>query len=401
MRIVHVVHCLDARSGGPAEAAWNLAGTQARRGHQVLVIASDAQAREVWLPAQRFRRCMERRARRLGFNVAILRGHGRRGIFRRYRFIPAGNARIKRAIREACGGGAEIVHVHGLFSHLTGAACNACLSMGVPLVLRPAGGLNRRSLASGARLLKRLLLNIEVRRHLAGASAVHVTSEREGAEVGALCPSARCIVLPHGVHVPPEGPLPFHRELFLSVYPELRGRRILLYLSRFTEKKRPDLLIRAFRRSRMAKEGWALVIVGDGPGRSRLQTMAGETTIGHITLTGFLTGTLRRGAFSAADVFCLPSLDENFGLAVVEAMAYGLPVLTTPGVDSSAHLLAARGGLVVPCSAPGLAGGLNHLIRGEIAGMGRRNREYVQMHLTWRRMNDALDGIYRECLAHE
>jgi glycosyltransferase involved in cell wall biosynthesis len=126
------------------------------------------------------------------------------------------------------------------------------------------------------------------------------------------------------------------REIFLSQYPVLRERRFFLFLSRIHRKKGCDLLLEAF--SRVAEANPDLDLVMAGPDEEVLRPQLEEQAKGlgisaRVHWTGMLEGDLKWGAFHAADAFVLPSHQENFGVAVVEALACGLPVLISDKVN--------------------------------------------------------------------
>ena len=126
----------------------------------------------------------------------------------------------------------------------------------------------------------------------------------------------------------PAGDPASQREIFLSQYPDLRGRRFFLFLSRIHSKKGCDLLLEALARVAEAHPDLDLVMAGpDEEGlRPQLEAQAKRLRISaRVHWTGMLEGDLKWGAFHAADAFVLPSHQENFGVAVVEALACGLP----------------------------------------------------------------------------
>ena len=146
------------------------------------------------------------------------------------------------------------------------------------------------------------------------------------------------VVVPYGIN-DPEATSPNHArqiEIFLGVLPKLRGRRYLLFLARIHEKKGCDLLIEAFAKTAALAPDVDLVIAGpDQVGlQSKLQRLATQCGIGsRVHWPGFLGGDLKWGAIRACDAFILPSHQENFGIAVVEALAVGRPVLISNQVN--------------------------------------------------------------------
>lgn len=142
-------------------------------------------------------------------------------------------------------------------------------------------------------------------------------------------------VVAYGTSAPPDDS-PQLRERFLDAYPELRGRRLVLFLSRIHEKKGCDLLIQAF--ADVADTDPALHLVIAGPDQTgwvaHLKALAQRLGVGHrITWPGMLRDDMKWGAFYGAEVFALPSHQENFGIAVAEALACGLAVLISDKVN--------------------------------------------------------------------
>jgi glycosyltransferase involved in cell wall biosynthesis len=174
-------------------------------------------------------------------------------------------------------------------------------------------------------------------RILRDARAVFFTSEEEMLLARRSFWLYRCNEIVAGLGAAPP---PIGREAatgaFLDRFPELNDRRRLLFLGRIHPKKGCDLLIEAFAGTVGADPRWQLVIAGPGDEAyvGELQAQAHRLGIAdRITWTGMLTGTEKWGAFYAAEVFCLPSHQENFGIAVAEALACGTPVLVSDKVN--------------------------------------------------------------------
>ena len=125
-------------------------------------------------------------------------------------------------------------------------------------------------------------------------------------------------------------------QRFVGAHPHLQGKRIVLFLSRIQEKKGCDLLVEAFAKVAMTDESLHLVMAGpDQAGwASTLREQAEKLGIAErISWPGMLQGDDKWGAFYAAEVFCLPSHQENFGIVVAEALACGKPVLISNKVN--------------------------------------------------------------------
>ena len=146
------------------------------------------------------------------------------------------------------------------------------------------------------------------------------------------------------------------REVFLSRYPDLRQRRFFLFLSRIHSKKGCDLLLEAFARLAPAHPDLDLVIAGPDEGGLRPQLESQAKRLGieaRLHWTGMLEGDLKWGAFYAAEAFVLPSHQENFGIAVVEALACGVPVLISDKVNIWPDIVHDEAGLVNADTAEG------------------------------------------------
>ncbi len=150
---------------------------------------------------------------------------------------------------------------------------------------------------------------------------------------------------------------------FWTQHSNLKGRRLVLFLSRIHEKKAVDVLLQAWAKF-LALQGtggrnWCLVIAGpcaDEAYLNSLKTMTQSLGLNEtVVWTGPLYQDLKWGALHAADAFILPSHQENFGIAVVEALACGLPVLISDKVNIHCEITSDGGGLVAPDSVEGVA----------------------------------------------
>lgn len=138
-------------------------------------------------------------------------------------------------------------------------------------------------------------------------------------------------------------------KCYLEKFPELRSKRIILFLSRIHPKKGCDILIKAFSEISQTDSNLHLVIAGpDQIGwQPNLKNLAQQLNIAQkITWTGMLQGDLKWGAFRTAEVFILPSHQENFGIVVAEALACRLPVLISNKVNIWREIVEDQAGFV-------------------------------------------------------
>ncbi len=139
------------------------------------------------------------------------------------------------------------------------------------------------------------------------------------------------------------------KEAFYCTLPVLRGRRFLLFLARIHEKKGCDLLLRAFAKQAATVPDLDLVIAGPDPVglQAKLQQLAEKLGISkRVHWPGLLGGEIKWGAIRSSEAFVLPSHQENFGIAVVEALAIGRPVLISDQVNIWKNIEDDRVGLV-------------------------------------------------------
>jgi glycosyltransferase involved in cell wall biosynthesis len=159
---------------------------------------------------------------------------------------------------------------------------------------------------------------------------------------------AREAVVSYGTQSPPADAARL-RAQFMEAYPTLQGQRVLLFLGRIQAKKGCDLLIEAF--AQVAAQDPHLHLLMAGPDQTgwmaALQDLALARGIAHrISWPGMLQGDLKWGAFYSAEAFVLPSHQENFGIAVAEAMGCGLPVLISDKVNIWREIAADGAGIV-------------------------------------------------------
>ena len=290
----------------------------------------------------------------------------------------------------------DVVHVHALFSYATIPGCRAAARVPVPYILRPLGTLSGWSLGH-RRWKKRPYYALLERPHLAGASAIHVTSEAEAEDVARLGYGGRARVIPLGVDV---GARPSRRAHTANGSEPLR----LLFLSRLHEKKNVPLLLRALATAASPSRRIELTVAGDGdPGyRDQLAELAAELGLRDVvSFAGHVDGIAKARAFADADCFVLPSAHENFGLAVAEALAAGLPAIVTQNVALARDVRAAGAGVVTESTESALASALVWAAEHPAAllEMGDRAWQHAFRALSWDTTCARLAALYDELVA--
>jgi glycosyltransferase involved in cell wall biosynthesis len=366
LRILHVVptYYPAVRYGGPVRSVHALAAALSRRGHDVHVYTTNVDGSDdLNVPTD---------------HPVLLDGvtvhYFPVPALRRLYWAPALARRLRSDIGEF-----DIVHLHSVFLWPTWAAARIAAAAGVPYIMTPRGSLIRSLIRRKSRWVKTAWIYLIERRSLARAAAVQVTAEIEAAELrsfGFRTPQIACI--PNGVESPGE-PAPISAGPFAGL-----PSRFGLFLSRISWKKGLERLIRAWQ--------WVpdlpLVIAGNDEEHylPKLRALAQELGIGErVHFVGPASDTHKWALYAAADVLVLPSISENFGNVVAEAMAVGCPVVVTPEVGIAALVAQAGAGIVSSGDPVQLAAAITALVDDEVKRRecGRRGRELVHSSLSW------------------
>ncbi|MCT0208298.1 glycosyltransferase [Synechococcus sp. CS-1332] len=280
--------------------------------------------------------------------------------------------------------GHDAVIVHGVWQYHAFATWRALHGTGIPYFVYPHGMLDPwfKHTYPLKHLKKWAYWPWGEYRVLRDARAVLFTCEQERllARQSFWLYRARERVVGYGTSSPP-GEADAQRRLFLEAHPHLQGKRLLLFLSRLHPKKGVDLLIEAFAGVAASDPRLHLVIAGpDQMGwQADLQRYAAQLGIAdRLTWPGMLSGDLKWGAFRSAELFCLPSHQENFGIVVAEAMGCGLPVAIAHPVNISSEVEKAGAGLVHSDTIAGTTAALGQWLAmpaAEQARMGERGAQ--------------------------
>jgi glycosyltransferase involved in cell wall biosynthesis len=387
MKLLHVIASIRAAGGGPAEAVRSLSAVHQRDGHSVEVASLDDPADpEVHnFPLQVY---------------ALGPAHNT------YSFAPAFVPwlRQNRARYDA-------IIVNGLWQYHSFGAWRALRGTTTPYYVFPHGMLDpwfKRTFPL-KHAKKWLYWPWADYRVLRDARAVLFTCEQEKllAPQSFALYRARPVVTGLGTTKPPDD---VDSATFLDRYPELRGKRLLLFMGRLHPKKGCDLLLEAYAATLANAPAWRLVFAGpDASGwQPTLRSRADALGIAdRIVWTGMLRDTLKWSAFAAAEVFVLPSHQENFGIAVVESLACGIPVLISREVNIWREIEAANAGFVAPDTLEGTTSLLarwQQLPEADRTTMRRNARECFAQHFdiehSAARVLQAIEATTSESIVH-
>jgi glycosyltransferase involved in cell wall biosynthesis len=253
----------------------------------------------------------------------------------------------------------DVVHIHAMWEEMQHQACRAAQRAAKPYVLTPHGMLDPWNMTK-SRLAKQAYLMLRMRPNLQRVSLLHYTTEIERRSVARLKLRPPTIVEPLGLdmrefeHLPPRG-------MFRRHHPHIGNRPIILVLGRVHYGKGVELLLPAA--AAMKRHDAVIVIAGPWTSageafEAKLRPML-EPIRDRVILTGLIGGGDKLAALVDADLLALPSFHENFGLAVIEALACGTPVVVSDQVNLHPDISAAGVGGVVPLDAAALANELD------------------------------------------
>lgn len=300
---------------------------------------------------------------------------------------------LKRALDRSLGV-QTVCHVHGIWLYPSKAAMDVSLRRGSPRIISPRGMLDPWALRVSA-WKKRIVQALYEGKNLRSAECLHALceSEMEGMrEFGLRNPIA---VVPNGTDLP--GPPP---ENWSDPAPaEWADKKIVLFLGRIHPKKGLLPLVEAWRKAKSDGEGWRLAIAGPNElgHREEVQERIDRGGLGdRIRCVGPQFGAAKDAWLRRANAFALTSHSEGFPMAVLEAMAYGLPMILSPECNVPA---AAAHGASLECrvDVDDVATALRTLFRTSdeaLRDMGARGRALVAQEYAWERVAGRMLEVY-------
>jgi glycosyltransferase involved in cell wall biosynthesis len=323
MRVLHVIPAIAACYGGPSKVVLDTCKALRSQGIDAEIATTNADENgdselPVKLPVT--------------VNGVPVHVFGRNGSWR-YKLSLGLTRWLDRNV-----GNYDLLHIHAVFSYSTAAAAYYARKHRIPYVILPHGMLTPWPVRQN-RLLKYLYLTAIEKKNLADAAAVHFTAEHE--LLNSVVRGRANFVLPYVLDLTVNG----------NGYLPSRSRQRILYLSRLDPKKGVDILIRAL--TGVIEKGYEfeLIIAGSGAPRyeQQLRTMiAANKKLAAVTsFAGFVEGRNKARLLHTSDLFVLPSHDENFGIAVTEAMAAGLAVIVSNSVNIHDEIARENAGVIV------------------------------------------------------
>jgi glycosyltransferase involved in cell wall biosynthesis len=282
----------------------------------------------------------------------------------------------------------DIIHSHGLWIAPNAYAGQVSAYRGKPLVVSPRG-----MLAPGAlqfsRLKKLVIWKLWQGPAYRNAAFWHATSRQEADEIRAFGIQAPIAVIPNGVDLNDR----------LALHALRKPQRTILFLSRIHPKKGLPVLIQAWEKLSRDRPDWQLVIAGpdEGGHRASLQATIRQRRISRITFLDPVYGEAKDALLADADLFVLPTISENFGIAVAEALGAGLPAVVTRGAPWQG-LHSHNCGWWVEQGVEPLLTALAEataISASERKAMGLRGRDWMRRDFGWEAIGQQMAAVYR------
>ncbi|MGD0388797.1 MAG: glycosyltransferase [Tepidisphaeraceae bacterium] len=297
--------------------------------------------------------------------------------------------------------GGGVAHLHCPWTASNIQMSRVARRLGMPYVVSIHGMLDDWAMSQRG-WKKRLFLALGGRRYLRAADRLHYSAAAERRQAERWVPGAAAVVLPCMVDLAPFQSLP-GREPALAAFAALAGDDPkLLFLSRLHEKKGVHLLIDAAALLRQTGRRFKLLIAGTGSAdyESQLRRQTQRLRLEDVvTFLGMVKGVEKISLYQAADLFVLPTQQENFGLVLIEALAAGTPVLTTRGTDIWQEI-AAAGGTIIDNTPAAISSALGSLLddRASLAALGRRGRQWVIQNFDSDKLACDYESLYAQVI---
>ncbi|HVR40520.1 MAG TPA: glycosyltransferase [Thermoanaerobaculia bacterium] len=359
MRILHVVptYLPARRYGGPIVAVHGLCKALAAHGHEVDVFTTNVDGDGT-------------------LDVPLGTPVERDGVHIRYFASPFPRLYWSPQMRKSLGADVrtyDLVHSHAIWLWPGAAAARAARNANVPYVISPRGMLVPELIREKSALVKRAWLALVERRVFAHASAIHFTSQLEwddAKRTGAV-PLPDPFVVPNGIELEPRPSIE-------------RETNTIVFLGRINWKKRLDVVIESLPPNARLK------IAGNDEENltPRLRAIANE----RVEFLGPVYGAAKNELLASATMFVLPSLSENFGNVVLEALMMETPVIVTPGVGLADEVARANAGIVTN----DVGGAMAELLADSAkrAELGANGRALVERRFAWERVAAEMEEAY-------
>jgi glycosyltransferase involved in cell wall biosynthesis len=404
MRIIQIIPSISLVYGGPSQMVLGLSAALASQGIDVTIITTDSNG-DIGQPPLDVP--LNQPIKQNGYQIIYFRCSP----FRRYKFSLSLLQWLNQNVRQF-----DLAHIHALFSPVTTFAATIARYHKLPYIMRPCGMLDPADLQK-KKCLKQIYAALLERPNLAGAAAIHFTSKQEAkiSERFGLDGTGKMPIPQYSIgKMPvPQKFLPLDLVIPLGVtadlYPEILPDSeipIILFMSRIEPKKGLDLLIPALESILADGINFQFILAGSNPQNADYETKINEIIANSnlekfTTITGFVSGNYKIELLRKADLFVLPSYYENFGIAVAEAMAAGVPVAISDRVQISADIEQAEAGWVAALDVGAIAQAIAQALLApeERHRRGLNGREYAKKYYNWENLARQTIDAYQHILS--
>lgn len=375
MKILHILPTIESSSGGPPRSttATLRALHEADASVENTVLSTDFELRDEW------RATLEDRfPERTTLKLFPLIGE------HTLSFSPKLVRWLWRHIRQF-----DVVVIRAMLHPLSSACAWIARWMKVPYVITPHGTLSRYTFEHRNTWLKRNYYRLVESKTLEGASCIQATTPQEREQVKELGTDTPIRVIPH----PFEGGT---RQNEVQ-----RDPKQVLFLSRLHPMKGLDLLMEAASRVREDHPEVHFVIAGSGSEEyeAELRQRSQELQIqDRVEFVGFVEGEEKQRLFASCGAFVLPSYRENFGIAAIEAMDAGMPVVVSDCVETYTDIVEYDAGIVIKPDASELVEALERLLSTPQLRdrLGKRGKSLVAEKYSPQRVGRKLRDMYKD-----
>lgn len=319
----------------------------------------------------------------------------------------------------------DLIHINAVWNYPIAAAAFYCRKYKKPYIITPRGTLYPYTIGKNA-WKKWPYYKLVAERAVKGAAAIHYTTKDEAEKChSSLGLVNQAIVIPNGIDMTEFNDFPVRKSL-RERYPSLKDKKIILFLGRVHWIKGLDILVSAFSKLARQRDDVHLLIVGNDEGRysekvkgwirdygmkyvdygvmkqargDRYEAVIDRRKV-KVTFTGMLKGRVKLEALAGSDIFVLPSYSENFGIAVIEAMACGLPVVISDQVGIYKEVAKAKAGVVIETDVMQLAEAMANLLDNpdSCEEIGENGRRLVEERFSWDKIAMEMIEVYRGIL---
>jgi glycosyltransferase involved in cell wall biosynthesis len=373
VNIVHVTSWLSRLGGGIPPVIWALARETSRRGQNVSVIG----LKDEWVN-------IDCKKENFTFTSGEIVGP------RSFGYSPD----LRKQLHSLAQPGG-IVHSHGLWMYPGLAARKSATQNRSRLLVSPHGMLEPWALNRSNWKKKAAGILFE-NKNLQRADCLHALCLPEAENIRRLGLKNPIAIIPNGVDL--DEPVPSN-DAIIEKFPEIKGRRRVLFLSRLHPKKGLGNLLQAWQKMASDFKDWQLLIAGSGDQayEQELKAFSKELLSNKsVVFLGQVQGEDKKQILAAADVFILPSFSEGFSMAILEAAAAGLPVLLTPECNFP-ELARSNAAIEITTDVSGVEKGLRQILEltdEQRKAMGQRGHELIKKSYTWPAITEQMCHVY-------